>query len=50
MIALRIAGIIIGVGVGIWGGFKLLAISIEWLKALFENMRPERYRKDRERF
>lgn len=44
MIALRIAGAIVGV----WLGFKMAKIAIEWLKELLESMRPKNIKKQRE--
>lgn len=39
LIALRIAGLIIGV----WAGFKLASIGIAWLKEGFKRITPHKY-------
>jgi hypothetical protein len=42
-IALKIAGIIVGV----WAGFKLGGIAIEWLREGFNRIRPSNFSKDK---
>lgn len=34
---------IFGAIVGIWAGFKLGGIAIEWLNMFFENLKPKDY-------
>lgn len=37
---------IVGIGVGVWAGFKLCGLIIDWLKEGFNSLKPERFRKE----
>ena len=45
-LGIRIIVGIVGIGVGVWAGFKLCGLIIDWLKEGFENLKPERFRKE----
>lgn len=44
-LAVRIIVTIVGIGVGILGGFKLCGLLISWLREGFDQLKPERFRK-----